>query len=144
MEPQRSTKEHMSEIDDEDDEYEEVDRSPVTPNCCEEVKQQQLVVLVCPNTWYSGDVTTPPAWHALGVTRSEYKIYMPVNFCPCCGKKLPNVVPVTPPRPVSTCIDGCSMGGDYCNTCKERLRCCRCLPPERAWGPENGTAEERK
>jgi hypothetical protein len=54
------------------------------------------------------------------------------KFCPCCGVPLPEVVrrarSLGPThRPVSD--------GDYCGTCQERSRECRCLPPATAWRP---------
>jgi hypothetical protein len=55
------------------------------------------------------------------------------KFCPYCGKKLPKMVKKDPqPERICKVTDG----GNYCDTCNERLRNCYCLPPEAAWEEE--------
>ena len=55
------------------------------------------------------------------------------NFCPACGKSLPNIVRnPNPPEKMVKVTDG----GYYCDTCNERLGVCSCSPPWMAWMPE--------
>ncbi len=52
-----------------------------------------------------------------------------VQYCPHCGIKVPDVVPVEPAPQTMRVTDG----GYYCDTCKKRLHACQCLYPEQAW-----------
>ena len=57
-------------------------------------------------------------------------VFLPIDFCPFCGQKLPPIRMKDPlPEPVMTMDDG----GYYCSTCHERLHCCECRPPEEMW-----------
>jgi hypothetical protein len=62
----------------------------------------------------------------------EYLTERPeAKFCPYCGTAVPEMRRVSPSTPVCRVTDG----GYYCDTCKERLSSCTCLPPEAAWEP---------
>ncbi len=57
-----------------------------------------------------------------------------INFCPWCGKKLPELIKSeTPPEPLCRVTDG----GYYCDTCGERLHGCQCHPPWAAYEVKN-------
>lgn len=124
----------MSEVEDDDDEWPQGDPEghlKVTPQCCEEVKQNQAVYLALPLSWYDGDKTVSPVWKVRSIDpKTQLNHHCEAKYCPFCGKHLPAIVPVVAPRPVCATNDGY-----YCTTCKQRLNCCLCLPPERAWGP---------
>lgn len=51
--------------------------------------------------------------------------------CPFCTQPLPKIVLRKVPLvgPVRSITDG----GDYCDTCRERLMCCACWPHEAKW-----------
>lgn len=54
------------------------------------------------------------------------------THCPYCGEALPEMRrKAKRPRGMCRVEDG----GYYCSTCKERLNCCLCLPPEAAFEP---------
>jgi hypothetical protein len=58
----------------------------------------------------------------------EYQI----EFCPFCGTKLPDVERIPEaelPGPIHEPV----ADGDYCGTCDERSRSCRCFHPACAW-----------
>lgn len=56
------------------------------------------------------------------------------KFCPYCATPLPKMVRKNPmPEGICRVTDG----GYYCDTCKERLHACRCLPLSAAFEPEH-------
>jgi len=121
---------------DEDDENPEYipDIKRVTPRCCEEVEKYQAVFLVMPDTWTDGDTTTPPKWCIKCVDPEHgFESVIEVRQCPFCGEHMPEIIRplVKSDRPICACSDG----GYYCDTCKQRLMCCSCLRPDKAWGP---------
>lgn len=115
-----------------EDECFEPDLLRVTPRCCDAVEKHKAVFLVMPDSWFNGDTKTPPSW-CIASKHPEYQsdTVTDVSHCPFCGQYLPKIIPVIPERPVCTCTDG----GYYCDTCHERLIACRCLQPNKAWGP---------
>lgn len=54
-----------------------------------------------------------------------------IDYCPFCGKKLPEVELM--PDPPSPIWNGDDDDDDYCGVCKQRNRGCTCLPPEAAY-----------
>jgi hypothetical protein len=63
-----------------------------------------------------------PDWHKKEVPGAR--------FCPFCGALTPEMrLRAKPPPDLCVVTDG----GYYCDTCGERLRSCRCLPPEAAF-----------
>jgi len=65
----------------------------------------------------------------------------PIEHCPFCGKKVPEVVknPCPPPW-----ICFCSDGGYYCDTCGERLHACGCAPAESLWTSPAAASSRRR
>lgn len=121
----------MKNEDDEDEDEFEPDLSRVTPQCCKEVIATQAVFLRMPMSWYDGD-TNPPTLHIkFTASGSHLESSCEVQYCPFCGEYLPEIIRVNPEKPVCVCTDG----GYYCDTCKRRLRECRCLDPTKEWGP---------
>lgn len=101
----------------------------VTPQCCEKAKNTAAVFLSI--DIYSDE--QKPKW----VTRTHYTKYQSTSireayFCPFCSTAVPEIVPSGETKPICSVTDG----GYYCDTCKERLNCCTCLPPELAWRPK--------
>jgi len=85
------------------------------------------------------DVPKPPTWRTYSegleicdrlideLGFEEFNSLYDVEFCPHCGTKLPEVRLKTP-APKDVCI--VSDGGYNCDTCKQRLRQCKCKSPE--------------
>lgn len=65
----------------------------------------------------------------------------PVDHCPFCGKKVPEVVKYSCPPPWIRII---SDGGYYCDTCGERLMSCGCSPPETLWHSPGARSDQRR
>lgn len=123
----------------------------IHPNCCDAMRKHQAITLRMPIGFDEGDIDTPPHW-----VIQSYRPFrvpdldkwdewpdpepdMPLNeshtkdvaHCPFCARQLPPIVRVDVDKKVCMVTDG----GYYCDTCKERLRACTCLPPAVAWGP---------
>ena len=83
------------------------------PNC-HEVKPHWIVITLDPRYSFRGSM----------------KKWIVVEFCPNCGKKLPDVVKKEhPPEKIFNCKDG----GYRCDTCGERNHACECACPHLAW-----------
>ena len=108
----------------------------VMPNCCEKVQRHAAVFLSIDVYEDKPDYRKPPQWYGRTWNLKHHaESIQLVFFCPFCGEKLPRVIPSgIPGKFISRVTDG----GYYCDTCKGRLRECKCLPPEFAWKP-NGS-----
>jgi hypothetical protein len=104
------------------------------PNCCENVKY--LVSLHVDDSYFTADCkeehlklkNEAPKWKCK--ESGESNRYFDVEYCPCCGKKLPKVrLRKNQPKKIVVISDG----GYYCDTCGERLTNCWCSPPEHRW-----------
>ena len=108
------------------------------PTCCQAAQNYPTVVFHV--DVYSGDSRKAEGkWtgkliecvYQQNMKRSSYFDNIPeVRFCCYCGLGLPKMVRKKK-FPRHTCV--VTDGGYYCNTCKERLGSCRCLPPEFAF-----------
>lgn len=122
----------MSGDERDDDDSFEPDLEIVTPDCCDMVKETKAVFLGLPKGFYGGE-PGPPKWQIRSWNDQFQSVdYVEAQYCPHCAKPVPEIISVNPPRPVCVCTDG----GYYCDTCSERLNSCRCLRPEKAWGPK--------
>lgn len=74
------------------------------------------------------DDAAPTARHEMG---QKWYDYPPIQFCPYCGTKAPEMVKKTVlPEPIQV------VDGGYCATCKERLMACLCWPLEAGYEPK--------
>lgn len=110
----------------------------VTPGCCKASGSTPVVFLKIPSDFWRKERSFDeikvfkPTWCAYFYD-SAIALHQTVTVdnCPFCGKKLPEIDLVKRRGKVSVIIDG----GYYCDTCKERLCNCKCLPMEFFWGP---------
>jgi hypothetical protein len=106
------------------------------PTCCEAAKNYPTI------TFGVNSDTGVGKWYAqlyreltqyLSLKEGWWDNMPDPKFCPYCGTGLPNMVRKNPvPEDICTITDG----GYYCDTCKERLQSCICLPPEAAFEQE--------
>jgi hypothetical protein len=109
--------------------------SLVSPTCCSESLTNKSVYLELPESFYEGDLTTPPTWKMKGHIKFKqihHRGPVAPKFCPFCSKKLPEIIPSNEVKKIRTVTDG----GYYCATCGDRLRTCKCLPGEFRWKAE--------
>ena len=111
---------------------------PVTPDCCHDVGQHCTVFLswsFAPLNPALNPFEGKPSWFALG---QDMELGCPVRVsvcvCPHCGTRLPAIEKVDDVGIAPVCA--VSDGGYHCDTCRERLVCCRCYPPETRWQPQ--------
>lgn len=103
------------------------------PNCC---AYASLLIVLRFETYYVHDKDyfkkNKPFWVVSGsssLTVTDIR-QLEITHCPGCGAKLPGIQLRDPePSPVITIVDG----GNYCDTCNERLTSCECLKPEELW-----------
>ena len=98
----------------------------VTPKCCKENDEHAALFLSL--DIYEGE--KKPKW----VVRVYDKKYhcdnvIEAKFCPFCSKPVTKIVPSRIKEKIMKVTDG----GYYCDTCKDRISNCQCLPPEFAW-----------
>lgn len=138
-------------------------RGLIDPGCCDAMKRTQAVHLLISETFWHGDLDTPPKWIVSGfisLTELRKALHSKTNYHPIDPAKLdgdpPSVTDYLEEASIlaSYCpfcgeavpeivkIDpppGKVMrvkdGGDYCAECERRCRECNCLPPEHRWGP---------
>lgn len=110
----------------------------ITPECCEPVQEKRTVILQFRGqdiygAGPEGQVGKKPRWIIIGQhPATDTPTCEDASFCPHCGTNLPEIKlrnPVMLKKSIRRVIDG----GYYCDTCKERLESCTCLPPEFAW-----------
>jgi hypothetical protein len=108
------------------------------PTCCQAAQTQPVVWLSLEDPGNKPSDTAGARWRAkvnrdLAFRGGDRWVHPEVKFCPHCGENLPEMVrKKSPPEPLCRFSDG----GYYCDTCKERLNCCVCLPPEAAFEPK--------
>ena len=130
-------------------------REPLTPKCCPDIQRTEAILLEFSDEFFDGDVNARPTWRlqmsftnnlnairALQKTEGEglelhrdqitevYEEWWNVKFCPFCSTALPDIE-MRKECPKNICV--ISDGGYYCDTCKERLHACECLPPDHRW-----------
>ncbi len=124
----------------------------VHPNCCDAMRKHQAITLQMPMGFEEGDIETPPNWMIQSYRpyrvpdsdkwdefpdpKPKEEVYTgstkDVKCCPFCAEYLPEIIRVdVGDKKVCRVADG----GNYCDTCRERLRACTCLPPTAIWGP---------
>jgi len=139
-------------------------RRVIHPDCCEEMRKYQSISLSLPDSFYGGDIETPPIWRVAGwrsfridMIKVEKDGQVDFQWPPEKDWPVPDVddeltrwafeakycpycgehVPPIVPRTI--CVPEriaiCSDGGYYCDTCSERLMCCQCYPPQWRWMP---------
>ena len=125
--------------------HEEHPRYAVTPSCYEPARTRMTVLLHQRSDRDTGSCEgITPQWF-IREADSEFSMFtfdidgkgtrldwrpVPVSFCPYCGTKLPTPVKTTPLlHPIRKVTDG----GYYCDTCGDRLACCRCWPELVGW-----------
>lgn len=106
-------------------------KNPVTLACCDTAKKWRTVYLEIPDSFFSGDLDTPPTWVVRGYHPEYESIPAPTGaaFCPHCGRPAPGIVPSGDRRKICKVTDG----GYYCDTCGKRLIQCGCGHPTRRW-----------
>ncbi len=110
------------------------ERRAIVPNCCENVKY--LVSLHVDSSYFTADCkeehlrlkNETPKWKIMEF--GTLNCYFDVEYCPCCGKKLPGVrLKKRSPKKIVAVSDG----GYYCDICGRRLNECSCNIPEHRW-----------
>lgn len=114
----------------------------VTPTCCTEVRQERAVVIVVddPETlpWVTHWTLLLASGHDRYPDEDREWFRRPIpapRCCPYCMTALPAIEP----RPGIT-VPVWHGDSDYCATCGERNRECRCLPPWATFQPAGGDA----
>lgn len=135
----------MGRLDYEDDGWDEVqfelhDRqlnALPRPTCCQESRDYPAAIFQL--SVYDGDsreaegswlAPLVKAFETQRLRRRDFNNPPEAKFCTYCGTALPEMKRKAE-FPTYTCV--VTDGGYYCDTCKERLHACRCLPPEHAW-----------
>lgn len=117
----------------------------VRPMCCDAARRYPSIVFTV--NYYDADSNTDDGKWSIAkndyLTRHEQTkgdVIQYINntpapkFCPYCATPLPKMVRRNPmPEGVCRVTDG----GYYCDTCKERLMGCKCLPLSAAFEPEH-------
>lgn len=113
------------------------------------MRLHQAIYLVHPDSFYEGDIDTPPKWCVKGHIAidnllefregkhldppdpecSLMEVRADAKHCPFCGTPVPEIEKLTVDVPICTVTDG----GYYCDTCSKRLNECKCYPPEWPW-----------
>lgn len=108
----------------------------VTPECCQQAIDTAAVHLTLPPEFCNGDLTTPPEW-AVMVPDPDYNSWNHVSakVCPFCAAPVPEIEKRQTTEKVMVVTDG----SYYCDTCKERVMCCKCLPGSFHWQPKGST-----
>ena len=119
-------------------------KNAISPQCCPEVEEGKTVFLRYkeePDWSYDdeidkerpkGYVGMKPTWAVIGLSKKyRCEVWIDALFCPHCGKPVPEIElnPSTKNSKLGNPDD------DYCNTCGERNRGCKCPPPWFAWRP---------
>lgn len=100
----------------------------VSPNCCPRAKEAVALRYYLKDIYESkGQEDKKPRWTIRDLDNKT----IDCDYCPFCGKKLPEIRPRQKKMKVCVVTDG----GYYCDTCGNRLHACRCPPPEFAWEP---------
>ena len=101
----------------------------VTPNCCDKAKYS-CAVYVSVDIYSDEGSNSKPYWYVRTYSPAHRGVSQEVaTHCPFCGSRLPKIVLSNRKDKVCVVTDG----GDYCDTCNQRLRSCTCLPPEFKW-----------
>lgn len=110
----------------------------VTPKCCKEAIEKGTVYLRYDDSAIydlnkDGQEEFKPKWVSSGWDPKYQAMSIPceVKFCPHCRAAMPAIKKTD--KKVCVVKDS----GYYCDTCKERLQACKCLPPECAWEPND-------
>lgn len=109
----------------------------VTPQCCETVQKTGSVYIHV--DIYEEYKNQKPAWMTLGHepkhvdTELHSSVAVPAEYCPHCGTHVPEIVRSKVPQ---SRILKCTDTGYYCDTCKDRLRSCRCAHTSFKWMPK--------
>jgi len=105
----------------------------IRPNCCDGVQEigaLSVYLRSVSEVAVSADEELEFVWaiRTAEDAGSDYtaQSWMAVKYCPFCGAELPELEVVNPIGPVCVCSDG----GDYCDTCSERIMTCQCHLPE--------------
>ncbi len=96
----------------------------ILPKCCEKAAKGAVWLSVS-GVFYHGD--EEPQWVTL--TTMEERDFEEAHFCPFCGTAVPELEKAEPQGPVCVSPDG----GHYCDTCRNRLSDCTCLPLDTLW-----------
>ena len=102
----------------------------VTPKCCEGVEEGAVVYL---NRLRDENYNEKPHWFVRAWNHEfQCNSQREADFCPLCGKPVPEIER-RPDVKVKVCV--ITDGGYYCDTCGERLMCCKCYPSVYNWRP---------
>jgi hypothetical protein len=110
----------------------------VTLECCAKAKKFRTVILSYGSqskAIYDLEVfdgSLKPKWCTRTLPQlaaENFSEIVEVDFCPHCGTPVPEIEPRVTDKKISRYSDG----GYYCDTCKERLSSCSCLPTIFCW-----------
>jgi hypothetical protein len=91
-----------------------------------------------PPRWFVAPTDTRHVKKGSGPYDLEFIGPREAKFCPFCGKPVP---PVRKKKKKFKRVARVTDGGYYCDTCRERLDGCRCVPPHFLW--EAGVEEPK-